>query len=469
VNPKATKPKRAVGYVRRSVKKDDETSTESQEQAIRAFCDKPGWSVVDVKVDKGRSAYSASRNTRPEFKEAMELIRSGAANALVVWRLDRLSRSAKDTLTLVDELAGYGAELVSVSEGELDPNKPTGKLLLTMLSGLAEMESHIKRERTIAWQDQRRAKGLVPTGPRPFGYLRERNRLIIEPAEAAVIRKAADAVLAGQTIESVLRDLAGAGVVGRSGKPFAHRTLHGILTGPTIAACREVQKEQKATMTSPAVPAVYIDSTEWEPILDRQMWEAVRAVLKDPARRISSSNARRWLLPGIARCGRKECQESESNGRMRSTAHSKSGRRYSCMKCGLSIHAAQTDAHIEGLLLGLLNKKAWRALRRGQAVGANGSAGLSEALAELTERYEAGDIDSAEWATLADALKREAATAPPPPSLPDVDDLAKAWPKLTLEQRRLVVSAATESLTIMPSTGKWGFDDTRIKWVSVGA
>ena len=136
-------PKRVVGYVRISVDRDEETSTESQEQSIRAYCAKPGWSVVDVKTDAGRSAYGASRKTRPRFNEAMELVRTGAANALVVWRLDRLSRSAKDTLDLVEELTAHGAELVSVTEGELDPNKPTGKLLLTMLSGLAEMESHI--------------------------------------------------------------------------------------------------------------------------------------------------------------------------------------------------------------------------------------------------------------------------------------------------------------------------------------
>ena len=448
-------PKRVVGYVRISVDRDEETSTESQEQSIRAYCAKPGWSVVDVKTDAGRSAYGASRKTRPRFNEAMELVRTGAANALVVWRLDRLSRSAKDTLDLVEELTAHGAELVSVTEGELDPNKPTGKLLLTMLSGLAEMESHIKRERTIEWQDSRRKKLLVPTGPRPFGYQRERNKLLIEPAEAAVIRKAADAVLAGQTFESIIRDLAGAGVVGRSGKPFARRTLHGILTSPTIAGCREV------------APGRFVQSTEWEPVLDRPKWEAVRAVLLDPARRISSSNARRWLLPGIARCSRPECQDSATGGRMRSTAHSKSGRRYSCLECGLSIDAAKTDAHIEGLLLALLDKKAWRALRRGQPVGANGTAGLDDALAELTERYAAGDIDSAQWATLADALKRDAANAPLPPSLPDVDDLSKAWPKLSLEQRRLVVQAATDELLIMPSSGKYGFDDTRIKWMSV--
>jgi hypothetical protein len=66
---------------------------------------------------------------------------------------------------------------------------------------------------------------------------------------------------------------------------------------------------------------------------------------------------------------------------------------------------------------------------------------------------------------LADALRREAA-ASPPPSLPDVDDVAKAWPKLDLDARRLVLTAATESLTILPSQGVYGFDDTRIEWVS---
>jgi hypothetical protein len=126
-----------------------------------------------------------------------------------------------------------------------------------------------------------------------------------------------------------------------------------------------------------------------------------------------------------------------------------------------------TDAHVEGLLLGLLDRKAWRALRRGQSVG-DTDTGFDEAMSTLTDKFVAGDIDGTELGRLADALRAEAASAPPPPALPDVDDLHKAWPQLDVAARRLVLSACTESLTVLPSGPRLNrFDGDRIKWVSV--
>ena len=73
------KPKRAVGYVRISVDRDDETSTTTQEERVRAHCTAHGLDLIDVIVEPGRSAYGATRSTRPGFARAKELIASGAA------------------------------------------------------------------------------------------------------------------------------------------------------------------------------------------------------------------------------------------------------------------------------------------------------------------------------------------------------------------------------------------------------
>ena len=81
-----------------------------------------------------------------------------------------------------------------------------------------------------------------------------------------------------------------------------------------------------------------------------------------------------------------------------------------------------------------------------------------------------GAIDAVELGDLADGLRRahDAAVAGAVrPSLPDVADLAKAWPTLTIEQRRLVLVAATAELTIAPTTHKPFFDASRIVWVPV--
>jgi DNA invertase Pin-like site-specific DNA recombinase len=440
--------KRAVCYVRISVDRDDETSTQTQSERVRAYCKAHGWPIVDVIVEPGRSAYRSTRTSRPGFKRVMGLIDSGAANVLVVWKLDRAERNTEGICALVRELAERGAQFVSVTE-QFDTATASGRMMLQVLASLAEMESATKSERTKAWQDHRRTNGGTPTGPRPFGYQRERNRLIVDKAEAAVIRRAARAVLAGKSFRSIVRDLDAAGVRGKNGRAFTARTLQGILLGPTIAACREVS------------PGVYVDSTEWRAILDRATWDAVRAVLTDPARRTSPSNARRWLLAGIVRCGR--CHDNESNGWMRSMPH-RAGTRYHCPTCALSIHAERTEECVVAALLDLLDPKAWKRLRQGRPSGGDHHA--DDAIAALYERHAAGDIDGVELDRLIEALRRQS-NAMPRVTLPDAVDLKKAWPKLTLEQRRLVLSAATESLTILPWMHKNGFDDRRVEWTPV--
>jgi DNA invertase Pin-like site-specific DNA recombinase len=457
----ATKPRRAVGYVRISQDRDDETSTTTQEERIRAHCVAHALDVIDVIVEPGRSAYGSTRNTRPGFARAKGMIANGAADELVVWKLDRAARNAKDILELVDELHEHGGQFASVTEG-FDTSTATGRMILTVLAALAEMESATKSERLEVWQAHRRTIGAVPTGPRPFGYRRtpttgakHSNRLDIDPDEAKLIRKIAKQVLAGKSLRSVTADLAAAGVTGRNGRPFTIRSVRQILLRPTTAGCREVE------------PGVFVESSEWKPILDRVTWDKLRDMLTDPARRTSASNRRRWLLTGIATCSR--CLDHDGHPvRIACKPHIQ-GPRYSCPSCHVSIEAKRTDEVVERDVLAMLDPKAWRRLRRGRPTGGADTGGFEEAMSELTARFVAGDLDGEEMGRLAEGLRRhQEATAVPPPPLPDVDDLGKAWPKLTLEQRRLVLSAATESLVIRPWTkGTNHFDETRVAWTPV--
>jgi DNA invertase Pin-like site-specific DNA recombinase len=443
-------PRRAVGYVRVSVDRAEETSTETQEESIRAYCTAHGSQVVDVIVEAGRSAYKASRTSRPGFKKVMRLVQSGAADMVIVWKIDRACRNTEDTLALVRELAGHGAQFASVTE-HFDTSTPSGKMMLTVLAALAEMESATKSERIMAWQEKRLADGATPTGPRPYGYRRERNRLLVNLDEAGVIRHAANEVLAGTSLNQIAKDLAAVKVKGKSGKPLSFRAVKSILIGPTVAGCREMR------------PGVFEPSDQWEAILDLDSWRAVRAILTDPARRTNTTNKPRWLLSGIATCS--QCKDEDGHPVSLKISSHQVGPRYRCPECSLSIEAPRTDKLIEDALLGLLDRKRWRRLRQGQDIGADIS-GFEEAMGKLTSRFVAGDLTGEEMGRLADALRQET-TATPHPSLPDVEDLTKAWPLLPIEQRRLVMAAATESLRILPWLHRNGFDDERVQWVPV--
>jgi DNA invertase Pin-like site-specific DNA recombinase len=127
---------------------------------------------------------SGARNDRPGLKKLMEAARRGAIAAVVVWKLDRFGRSALDLLANIRELVeAHGVRFVAISQG-IDV-KPGGdaisRLLLTMLSGVAEFERDLIRERTLLGLEAARRKGKrlgrpVKRGPPPAEVQRRRAR-----------------------------------------------------------------------------------------------------------------------------------------------------------------------------------------------------------------------------------------------------------------------------------------------------
>lgn len=455
---KTTKgPRRVVGYVRVSKAREEQTSTRTQRAAIERYCADRGWILVDVCEDEGRSAFkSKTRKTetrRPGLDRALDLIGADVADTLMVWKLDRFVRSVQDFGHRWNLLERAGAEFVSVTDN-FDTTTAMGRAMLLIAVVFAQLESDIKSERIEEWQQDRRTRGATPTGPRPYGYRRERNRLVIDAEEAAAIKEAAAALLAGESLRAIVRRLNAGGHVAKNGKPLNRRGLAAVLSSPTIAACREVD-------------GTFVPSDTWEEILDRETWEEVRSTLADPSRRVGPGNGRRWLLTGIATC--------ERDGGALFVKPSLTGPRYTCPTCGMSITALQTDEVITRDLLALLDESTWRKLRAMSGRPAEvDSTGYDEAMRTLIERFNAGEFDALELATYAEGLKRQRdAAIADPVRLPDVADVRAAWTTppekggLSIDQRRIVLTAATESLTIKPGRpGANRYDELRVDFAT---
>ncbi len=100
---------------------------------------------------------SGSKSDRPELQKALAAVRTG--DVLVVCRLDRLARSTRDLLRLVDFVEEKGGQLKSLKEAWADTRTPTGKLILTVLGGLAEFEKSLIEERTSEGRARARLEG----------------------------------------------------------------------------------------------------------------------------------------------------------------------------------------------------------------------------------------------------------------------------------------------------------------------
>lgn len=150
---------RAVSYVR--VSTDEQAASglglEAQRAAIATAVLAKGGSLVAELADEGVSG-SVPAEERPGVALALELIRTGQADALVVAKLDRLGRSAYDVLGLAQRAEREGWAMVVLDLG-LDTTTPVGRFTLTILAGVAELERNLIRQRTRDALAAKKARG----------------------------------------------------------------------------------------------------------------------------------------------------------------------------------------------------------------------------------------------------------------------------------------------------------------------
>jgi DNA invertase Pin-like site-specific DNA recombinase len=452
--------RRVVGYVRISRDRDDETSTDSQRKAIEAYCVTRGWTLVTIVVEAGRSAFKSSRTSRPGFREAMQLITTGAADAFVIWKVDRAARNTLDLLTLVRELENHGAEFASVTE-QFDTTNPTGRAMLTMVAALAELESAQKSDRATEWHRHRRVNGAVPAGPAALGYTKPQpNTLAPDPAVAPLVAEAAASIADGASVLSAVKMLNEAGV------KISHRGLTTALRSPTLIGMVAVSDGVLPRSGGARV----LDGAElvpggWEPILDRDVWERVAEVLDTPGRRTNVGNALKWPLVPIVRCHCGSAMRHHVDKWNTKTGPRSMGRLL-CLdqKCLNGIGYDAVENAITEAVLDLLDVEAWNLIRSTSTTGDDSTA-VADRLARMWEMVLAGTIEPEEYAEAKAKWSAQVVVASASPAdLPDVDDVRAAWPTLEPQDRLLVLRAVIGTLTIGATKrrGGRGVDLTRV-------
>src|SRR5258708_37864909 len=163
--------KRAVIYLRVSTEEQvDNFSLETQEKICKQEAIRRGLDIVQIFKEEGRSAKNITG--RPVLIEMLEYFRKNkrTIDALIIYRLDRLSRSTADYLAIRKRLLEY--EIILVSSSEPTGNSPTERFIETMLASFAQMDNDVKSERTKNGLRARFLAGL-PSGTPPFGYKNE--------------------------------------------------------------------------------------------------------------------------------------------------------------------------------------------------------------------------------------------------------------------------------------------------------
>lgn len=171
-------------------------SVEAQKQKLEQYCKLKDIENYRCYIDGG---WSGSNINRPEIKRLIEDIRCGRVGAVIVYKLDRLSRSQKDTVYLLEDVfIPNNCAFISLNEN-FDTSTPYGKAMIGILSVFAQLERENIRERTRMGMFERVRSGLWMGGGRvPFGYDYDREKNILVPNEKAQqVRQIFDLYLQG--------------------------------------------------------------------------------------------------------------------------------------------------------------------------------------------------------------------------------------------------------------------------------
>lgn len=194
------------GYVRVSTDNQLENySIEEQTARLEAYCAAKGWTLMHTYIDGG---YSGGNTDRPALQEMLRAVRENKVDAVVVYKLDRLSRSQKDTLTLIeDELLAHGTDFVSINEN-FDTSTPFGRAMIGILSVFAQLEKDQITERFTMGRIGRGKAGYFHGGGNPpTGYDYIDGLLVVNEYEAMQVREVFASFLAGQSVNAIRRSL----------------------------------------------------------------------------------------------------------------------------------------------------------------------------------------------------------------------------------------------------------------------
>ena len=288
---------KAAVYARISLDQHDTgLGVERQLKDCRALAKRKGWVIAEEFIDNDVSA--SNGKPRPAYIALMAKLSGGTLDALLVWDVDRLTRTPRELEDVVDLAEKRGIALASVG-GEIDLATPQGRLTARIKGNVARHETEQLSRRVKAKMAELAEKG-ASVGRIAYGWQRERTldaqgrvtgyRDVLHPQQTLVLRDAAVAVLAGDTLSSIISRLNTQAIPAPSQGTWSITIMRSLLLRERNA-CRRVHQGQ------------VIGVGDWDRVFDDDIHTRLIAILRDPARRTNRSNAIKYLLSGIAACG----------------------------------------------------------------------------------------------------------------------------------------------------------------------
>lgn len=194
----------------------DGFSLSAQQSRCEALAIAKGWDVGQIYSDLARSGKDLKR---PQYEAMIKDLEAGLIQGVIIFKLDRLSRSPKDTYSIIEQFNKSKWALCSVSES-LDISSPAGVMLVQVLASFAQYERATIKARMVEGFEEKRKQGGKVGGDEAglFGYKREKGVIVIDEAEAQVIRKIFQLRKEGKTQQAIADILKSENAIQRKSK-----------------------------------------------------------------------------------------------------------------------------------------------------------------------------------------------------------------------------------------------------------
>jgi DNA invertase Pin-like site-specific DNA recombinase len=269
-----TRKLRCAVYTRKSSEEGldmDFNSLDAQQESCEACVASQkaeGWVLVSDRYDDG--GFSGGTLERPALKRLLADVRAGKIDVIVVYKIDRLSRSMLDFLNLVELFERHGVTFVSVTQS-FNTKDAMGRMALNILVTFAQFERELIGERIRDKVAASRKKGMWMGGWTPLGYEVRDRKLIIHEADAERVRSIFQRFTQLKSATLLARELVAAGVINRYGHLLDKGVLYKLLNNRVYIG--------EAVHKGKSYPG------EHEAIIDRALWDQVHAILKESPRK----------------------------------------------------------------------------------------------------------------------------------------------------------------------------------------
>ncbi|KQL45529.1 DNA recombinase [Brevibacillus choshinensis] len=292
---------RTAVYIRVSTEEQarEGFSIAAQREKLLSYVHSQDWTLTNLYVDEGASAKDTNR---PELTRLLADIQSGGIDVVLVYRLDRLTRSVLDLYQLLQRFERYGVRFKSCTE-VYDTTTAMGRLFITLVAALAQWERENLAERVKLGMEQMVKERKRPGGPPPYGYELIDGNLTVHPTEASVVQAMFGQYARGDSPRKIADYANRLGARGKNGAKWSASAVLRLLKNPVYYGALRWNFADSGQRQNP--PGVWLLEESTHPaIIDEDSFLMVQDMIEQRSSRHPRVLSSALLFSGLLYCSR---------------------------------------------------------------------------------------------------------------------------------------------------------------------